>query len=291
MMPLMPHASVIIPFAGGVELLAEQLDAIRMQSGCESFEVIISRNGRTDPAQLIAESAPFTEKCTRVRIVDSRSAPGPSGARNSGAVVAEAPLLLFCDSDDVVHPAWVGELQRALRSADMAGGRLEYLGLNGPEDDLWNMQSRSALPTKFEHLAYSPSCNLGIRAEVFDAVGGFRQDLTAGEDIDFCWRAQYLGFKLGFAPDAVVSYRLRTSLSQIWRQAVAYGRSDAVLLLAHRPYGARRHVSDGLREFASVCKLTLAFMIRRVPARRFVSRGGNFVGRLIGSAKLRVWAL
>ena len=53
-----------------------------------------------------------------------------------------------------------------------------------------------------EHL---PGCNLAVRKEVLEAIGGFSERyLIAGDDVDFCWRLQQAGFRMGFSAAAFV---------------------------------------------------------------------------------------
>jgi GT2 family glycosyltransferase len=52
------------------------------------------------------------------------------------------------------------------------------------------------------------------------------------EDVDFSWRAQLKGYRLSFAPRAVVRYRMRSRHADLIQQYRDYGKMHA--LLAHR---------------------------------------------------------
>ena len=66
--------------------------------------------------------------------------------------------------------------------------------------------------------------NFAIWADVLRDLGGWSSEYEAGgEDTELSWRAQLAGYRLGFAPDAVVYYRYRSGLWQTARQAYAIG--------------------------------------------------------------------
>jgi hypothetical protein len=93
-----------------------------------------------------------------------------------------------------------------------------------------------------EHI---PGCNMAFRKSALAAIGGFDPLYrTAGDDVDVCWRLQERGWKLGFAPAAVVWHHRRNSVRAYWKQQRGYGRAEA-LLEAKWPqrYNAAGHVS------------------------------------------------
>ena len=79
---------------------------------------------------------------------------------------------------------------------------------------------------------------MGYRRRVFDEIGGFDEAFLLGADeIDFSWRAQYAGFRLGFVPEAVVHYRLKSRATDAMRQAYVFARGDAQLYAKHCALG------------------------------------------------------
>jgi hypothetical protein len=78
-----------------------------------------------------------------------------------------------------------------------------------------------------EHL---PGCNLLVRAEAFAALGGFDARFhTAGDDVDFCWRALEAGVTPGFLPGAVVWHHRRSTPWKYLKQQIGYGKAEALL--------------------------------------------------------------
>jgi GT2 family glycosyltransferase len=93
---------------------------------------------------------------------------------------------------------------------------------------------------------YATGANLGVRRDVWEALGGFDESYVGGhEEVDFAWRAQDRGYTIAFVPEAVVDYRLRHSLRSMMRQRFGYGRSYAQLYSRFRgspiPRARARH--------------------------------------------------
>ncbi|NCF13157.1 MAG: glycosyltransferase, partial [Verrucomicrobiaceae bacterium] len=82
-----------------------------------------------------------------------------------------------------------------------------------------------------EHL---PGCNLAVRKKALEAIGGFSERyLIAGDDVDFCWRLQQAGFRMGFSAAAFVWHRRRATLWRYFRQQYQYGKAEALLMQDH----------------------------------------------------------
>jgi GT2 family glycosyltransferase len=119
------------------------------------------------------------------------------------------------------------------------GGRLEYELLNAPaalRGTTGRVASKSLM--RAYGRIWASGANLGVHRTALVAVGGFDRDLELGcEDMDFCIRASDAGFKIGFAPDAVVHYRLRSELSPLLRQKFVMGVGGAHLYAKHHAAG------------------------------------------------------
>lgn len=281
--------AVVVPYGSGLELLRFQVKRLMQQDYSGRIEIVVACNASFTPAGDMFEG-PLPANIS-LRSIDATSVPGPSFARNVGWRATSSPIVAFCDADDEVDIHWLSGLARALAKADVVGGRLSYDLLNDPHDASWHYQTTQGLPRKFRHLDFVPSCNLGAKRTVLEKLEGFAEDTRFGEDIDFCWRAQYAGFQLSFAPDAVVEYRLRTGLREIWNQSFRYGASDAALLARHRLFGARRPLADSIVEGLATPWAALAMLLRPRLVRKFITRAGNQAGRMAGRVRAKAGAL
>lgn len=212
--------TVVIPAHNAAATLAEQLEALAGQDYQGGWDVLVVDNGSTDATADIARR--YARRLPSCTVVEGRRR-GHAAPRNDGARAARGELLAYCDADDVVAPGWLGALAEAARRYDLLGGWLDTEPLNDEATRSWH----GACPrTRLRSwlLPYAVSANLAIWAEVLRDLGGWSSDYEAGgEDVELCWRAQVVGYRLGFAPDAVVRYRYRTGLRQTARQAWAVG--------------------------------------------------------------------
>jgi hypothetical protein len=82
-----------------------------------------------------------------------------------------------------------------------------------------------------EHI---PGCNMAFRRAVLIELGGFDPAyVTAGDDIDICWRLLDKGWEIGFHPAAFVWHHPRFRMSAYLRQQRGYGRSEALVEWRH----------------------------------------------------------
>ncbi len=216
-------ASVVIPLGSIIPELAEQLDALARQDATFAWELILAHNW---PGFTGDNGASVPPAIAHVRQIDASAVKGPSHARNAGAAVANSPLVLFCDADDIVCDGWVSAMVRSLQRYDAVGGRVDEKALN-PKTASWRPNDQNDhLPALFDFLPRTIGANCAVRVPVFAAVGGFDEQVRTHEDTIFSWRLQLAGYSLGFAADAIVYYRHRTDLWSMSKQHFAYGRSS-----------------------------------------------------------------
>lgn len=233
-----PIMSVVMPTLNAERTLAEQLGSLAAQDLTAPWELVLVDNGSTDGTAAIA--AGWMERLPNLRVVRCEK-PGANSARNVGVRSARAPLILTCDSDDRVQPSWARVLVESLETWSLVGGATRVDELNDPETIRTrpNPMGGGELPRAFDAYPYAIGANFAFRREVFDAIDGFDEDFLLGADeIDFCWRAQYAGFEVGFQPEAVVQYRLRDTTRGAMRQTYIYARGDIQLYKKHQALGA-----------------------------------------------------
>lgn len=230
--------SVIVPCFDGLPDLDVQLAALAAQNYHGEFEVIISDNGSTDG---LREHLEQLESPLDLRWIDSSDVRGTPHARNAGIEAARGDFLVFTDQDDAVYPNWLTALARAAETYDAVGGPIEVRTLNSPEVATWRVVP--APDDRFEttYLPYAHGNNFGMWRHVVDRVGTFDESfLGGGEDADISWRIQEAGLSLGHTPDALVAYRLRTTVRAAFHQGVGYGRSAWEVTHKHEQNGARQ---------------------------------------------------
>lgn len=255
----------------------------------DRLDVVVVDNASTDGTAEIAER--WRGVVPSLSVVTAADRLGANHARNIGAANARGDLLLFCDADDVVAVGWVSAMVVALRQADIVGGLLDLDLLNEPDVGLWEPddQRDRDVPVGMGFLPYADGASLGVRADVYHAIGGFAEDYVGGaEEVEFCWRAQLADFTVAFAPGAVVHYRLRRDRWPAFKQAYGYGRGGVRLYRDFGQHGiAVRDLRTAVREWTRL-GLALHHLLSAKRAVRWMSSAGMLTGRIAGSIQHRV---
>lgn len=182
---------------------------------------------------------------------------GPAAARNEGRRLVDTRLIAFVDADvDLPDAASSGESADA-RDRDVltwwepllahfddprvGAVAPRVIGDPGSSLDLGTEPARIRQGTR---VSYVPAAALIVRAEAFDDVGGFDEQMRFGEDVDFVWRLDQAGWRCRYEPAATVEHRRRPTLGGRLRQQFGYGSSSAPLALRH-PDALAPFRSDG----------------------------------------------
>jgi len=106
---VMPAVSVIMPVYNVARCLREGVASVLGQT-MSDLELILVDDGSTDGGGDLCDVLAAAD--SRVRVIHQENG-GLSAARNAGLDVARAPLVLFCDSDDLLRPETCAVLSRA----------------------------------------------------------------------------------------------------------------------------------------------------------------------------------
>ena len=109
----------------------------------------------------------------------------------------------------------------------MIGGRT----LNAIKNNRYSTGSQLILDIVYAYYNSDPSSarffasnNLAIPAKRFRAVGGFDPTFRISEDRELCDRWRHHGYRMTYAPEAVVYHSHFLTLRSFWRQHFNYGR-------------------------------------------------------------------
>src|SRR4051812_5651373 len=202
-----PTVSVIIASYNAGPFLARALDAISL-STVAPLEVIVVDDCSTDGSGELAQ----------VRMPANR---GPARARNLGARSAKGDLLLFLDSDVLVHPDTIGRVCGVFEqdgSPDAVIGAYD----DAPESPAFLSQYRNLMHCfvhrtgSREAFTFWSGCG-AIRREVFLEAGGFEESYTGPsiEDIEFGYRLVSRGRRILLRPDIEVKHLKRWTFRQM----------------------------------------------------------------------------
>lgn len=276
--------SIVIAAYNAGETIGAQLRALIDQDWDGAWEVVVADNGSTDGTVDIVSSTAVGD--SRVRVVDASGRRGAGHARNVGVRAAVGESIAFCDADDVVGEHWISAMGEALHAMAFVTGPQEYETLN-PEWMHGSFGTRTARELQsFQGVfPFGPTANLGIRRELFEAIGGFDDSFLVGQDVEFCLRAWLAGVHLQFVEAAVVHYRYRPTMAALWKRSRQYG--------AVAPAVCRR-LAEADRQTPSRWRgaKNWIWLVRRLPTlrsragrARWVVVAGGCVGRIVGSVR------
>jgi GT2 family glycosyltransferase len=219
----MATVSVIVPTRNSARTLAACLESIRAQTH-EPLQLVVVDNGSSDGTDRLA---------TRWADVLLRGGPERSAQRNRGASEATGAFLLFVDSDMVLEPDVVAScMEVAERGAEAVVIPEQSFG-----DGFWARCK-----------ALERSCYVGddsieaarfFRRDVFEAVGGYDEDLAGTEDWDLHERVRQTHALVGRADALIWHDEGRLRLGPLTAKKFRYGRTFGRYLAKH-PRQARR---------------------------------------------------
>jgi glycosyltransferase involved in cell wall biosynthesis len=231
-LPTTLEASVIIPTYNRRESLLRALRALARQTfPLAAFEVIVISDGSTDgTAEAVRDFvAPY-----RLRFVEQANQ-GPSVARNRGAELAEAPLLVYVDDDIEPVAAFLSEHVAAHR----AETQLVLIGpQSGPQNEPmphWIAWEHAMLQKQYTNFVTGVwqagpnnlySGNFSVRREHLLAVGGFNTQFTRQEDVELGFRLAQRGLCFRFNPEADGIHRPTRTFASWYKTPYEYGRRD-----------------------------------------------------------------
>lgn len=228
----MRQYSIIIPVYNRPDELEDLLASLCKQTYVH-FEVIVVEDGSTMPALDVVENYHDKLKIRYFKIENS----GPAMARNFGASKAHGEYLLILDSDVVLPAAWLEQIYDAQKHypVDAFGGPDKAASSFSPIQKAISYAMTSFLTTggirggrKKLDKFYPRSFNMGIKQEVYQALGGFA-NMRYGEDIDFSIRIMKGGYRTRLFPAAWVYHKRRTNLIQFFKQVWHSGNARITL--------------------------------------------------------------
>lgn len=213
--------SFIIPVYNRPEEVDELLDSLTHQT-FRDFEVLVIEDGSAIPCKDIVEK--YDDLLSIKYFVKPNSGPGQT--RNYGAERAEGEYLLILDSDCIVPPTYLEAVEAELNreSADAFGGPDRAHSSFSDIQKAINYAMTSFFTTggirggkKKMDKFYPRSFNMGVRAEAYQALGGFSK-MRFGEDIDFSIRIFKNGYRCRLFPEAWVWHKRRTDFRKFFKQ-------------------------------------------------------------------------
>lgn len=229
--------SFIIPVFNRPEEIRELLQSMTELRWAGTFEIVIIEDGSTLSSEKVVR-----EFQDRLQIsYYSKPNSGPGDSRNYGMRKARGNYFLILDSDVILPPDYLKEVDSFLSSNfyDCFGGPDAAHHSFSNKQKAINYAMTSLLTTggirgreralnKFQPRSF----NMGLSKKAFEASGGFK-NINPGEDPDLSLRLLKLGFETTLIPNAVVFHKRRINWEKFYRQVHKFGLVRPILNLWH----------------------------------------------------------
>lgn len=223
----MIRVSVIVPAFNAARTIGACLEAIRA-SVDEQTEILVVDDGSADETPELARRAGAA--------VCQQSRQGPAAARNCGAAAAGGDILVFVDSDVIIHADAIGRMVAALdsdpRLTAVFGSYDSSPRVDGPVARYRNLLHAYTHQTGARR-TFTFWAGLGaVRRKDFEAIGGFnsrRFETASIEDIEFGARLISGGGQIALDPGVQGAHCKQWTLAtmvhtDLWCRAVPWTR-------------------------------------------------------------------
>ncbi|MDP8238511.1 MAG: glycosyltransferase family 2 protein [Candidatus Hatepunaea meridiana] len=218
------EVSVIIPHAGGWEMLLDCLTSLYRTSDVE-IETIIVENGSYETIT-DDQIKDFPE----LKILRYDKMLGFAGACNRGVEIATGKYIFLLNNDAIVKPNTVFILYQAMESdntiaacqpkilslrdpskfdySSACGGKIDLYGFPFARGRIFDtVEYDTGQYDNREEIFWGAGSALIIRRDLYNQAGGLEEPFFAHmEEIDLQWRLQLMGYRIIVVPEGVVHH-------------------------------------------------------------------------------------
>lgn len=207
----------------------------------KDFEIVIVEDGSTLTSEDVVERFRNHLQITYYKKENT----GPGDSRNFGMKRAGGNYFLILDSDVILPPQYLFEVEKELQKdyVDCFGGPdAAHEGFSAVQKAI-NYSMTSFLTTggirggkkmlgKFQPRSF----NMGLSKKAFEQSGGFGR-IHPGEDPDLALRLQQVGFQTKLFPEAFVYHKRRIDWNKFYQQVYKFGLVRPILNKWHPESG------------------------------------------------------
>jgi glycosyltransferase involved in cell wall biosynthesis len=218
--------SVVITVKNEGEQIENFLNSLANQT-LGAKKIIVVDGGSTD--NTVEKLKKFKEKIPNLNIY-IKDGFNISQGRNFAIRNTNTKLIAVTDGGVELKKDWLENLFKSFRLNKNAK---VVAGFSLPLCNSWFERTISCLfipqireinPKKF----MPSSRSIAFKREVWEKVGGYPEDLDVGEDMFFNFRIKNSGYNIIFNPDAIVLWKIRKNILQLFNQYFRYAMGDGI---------------------------------------------------------------
>ena len=269
-----PLVSIIVPAYNEGKVIGNCVRSI-LKSNYRNYEIILVDDGSKDDTLAVMRRY---EDPPRIQVIAQPNS-GKASALNSGFQRSKGEILFFVDADGIFTPSTIREMLLGFRSARIGAvcGNDAPVNLDRLQTRLQALQTH--VGTGFVRRALAElnclpivSGNIGafrrnalertVSASGFPIYQGFdrlwpflrsRKEAEPlsrgfiGEDLELTWRIYRAGYRVNFAPHAIVLAEIPATVKDLWKQRVRWARGLLQTARLHRDmFFSRRYGPLGI---------------------------------------------
>ena len=276
-----PQVSVVMSVYNGAAQLAETLDSVLQQEGCD-FEFIVINDGSTDETATILDR--YAAADARLRVVHQDNT-GLTRALARGCALARGEFIARQDAGDVSLPGRLRKQVQALRAESGLAFVSSATRYVGPLGEFLFLQSGTGIarsPTSIIDLANRHGVTDGpshhgsvmFRRTAYAEAGGYRAEFYFGQDWDLWYRLSLLGM---FQLLSETLYQARIDVADISVGHKAAQEQIALLSLA----ALKARVSGETEAAVLLAAASIRPSQTRQSRQKRIARGSYFIGECL----------
>lgn len=232
-----PTVSIIVPAYNEATVIENCVRSIQL-TAYDRYDVVLVDDGSTDNTLELMRSLAASDP--RITVLSQQNA-GKGAALNRGLRHSTGEILMFVDADGIFSRSTVKRMLQGFTDRRIGA----VCGDDRPVN-LDRVQTRmlafiSHVGTGLVRRALTVigclpivSGNIGaFPRSVLTDVGPFRED-TVGEDLELTWRVHRAGYRVVFAPKALVYAESPSTVRALWRQRVRWARGLLQTMRVHK---------------------------------------------------------
>jgi glycosyltransferase involved in cell wall biosynthesis len=194
--------SIIIPTFNGAARIGNCLEGVLQQTPRLNIEILVVNDGSSDNTEDVVSRYPG------VRCITQSNA-GPAAARNRGAAEARGTIILFTDDDCVPTSDWQHAMLQPFQDPKVVGAKGVY---RTHQESLIarfvqiEYEDRYRRMSNLDSIDFIDTYSAAFRRDRFLEMGGYDTSfpVACAEDIELSYRMSAQGWKMKFAPGAIV---------------------------------------------------------------------------------------